>query len=199
MFDDSDTDTLPPSNLEDSELVPGITPEPRPLSQPTTMTYGVLRHSLSRIIGKITHHFQQLVEPSHYTDVIKLDDELNAFVRSLPPHYRSVDRPSPVLAEHTPLTTGSPVRLRRRMENPDRSLDGVLAAFLPIHRFFLITEILFVRITLHVSPASLCLHDLLRRPADLVFYNLDFNSPTATLAAEEAQVGSIPRLAQRLL
>lgn len=87
------------------------------------MTYSVLRHSLSRIIGKITHHFQQLVEPSHYIDVLKLDDELNAFVQSLPPHYR--------------------------MDNPDKTLDQVLAAFLPMHRFFLITEILFVRITLH--------------------------------------------------
>lgn len=81
------TDTLPPSNIEDSELVPGVAPEPRPLSEPTPVSYSVLRHSLSRIIGKITHYFQQLAEPSHYSDVLKLDDEINTFVRSLPAHF----------------------------------------------------------------------------------------------------------------
>lgn len=51
---DAYTDTQAPSNLEDSEMVPGIAPEPRPLTEPTSMTYSVLRHGLSRIIGKIT-------------------------------------------------------------------------------------------------------------------------------------------------
>jgi hypothetical protein len=108
--------------------VPGVAPDPRPLNEPTAMTYCVLRHSLSRIIGKVTHHFQQLLEPSHYSDVLRLDDELNAFVRSLPPHFA--------------------------MENPDKTLDNMLVSFLPMHRFYLHTEILFVRITLHVRPSS---------------------------------------------
>lgn len=118
----------PPSNLEDADLVPGVAPDPRPLNEPTAMTYCVLRHSLSRIIGKVTHHFQQLLEPSHYSDVLRLDGEINAFVKGLPPHFA--------------------------MEHPDKSLDSMLASFLPMHRFYLHTEILFVRITLHVRHRS---------------------------------------------
>lgn len=41
-----------------------------------------------------------------------------------------------------------------RMTHPDKSLDGMLASFLPMHRFYLHTEILFVRITLHVSRVA---------------------------------------------
>jgi len=151
--------------------VPGVAPDPRPLNEPTAMTYCVLRHSLSRIIGKVTHHFQQLLEPSHYSDVLRLDDELNAFVRSLPPHFA--------------------------MENPDKTLDNMLVSFLPMHRFYLHTEILFVRITLHVRPSS-ALSTSNTDPAD-DSHSLPALGPTAPLAPAQAQVGQVPRLAQRLL
>ncbi len=67
--------------------VPGI-PQPRPLSQPTTATFLILRKSLAEIVGRIVHHFQKLNEPAQYSDVERLHKELYEFVEGLPPHYR---------------------------------------------------------------------------------------------------------------
>ena len=67
------------------------------------------------------HHFQQVLKPTHYSEVLKLDDELTAFWEKLPPHFSY---------------------------QPDKSLDDKLP-FLVTHRFLLLTEIMFVKITLH--------------------------------------------------
>lgn len=72
-------------------------------------------------MGRVVHHFQTVKSPSHYSDVLALDDELLKFMQNLPPHY-AVD--------------------------PDTSLDQS-HPWIPVHRFLLVTEILFVRITLH--------------------------------------------------
>jgi len=85
------------------------------------MTCIILRHQLAAIIGRIVHHFQKVRTPSHYSEVCALDDELLRYVSSLPPHYSL---------------------------NPDTSLDEE-KTFIPIHRFLLITEVLFVRSSLH--------------------------------------------------
>jgi len=69
----------------------------------------------------MVHHFQQVREKSHYSDVLSLDDDLLKFINNLPPHYTL---------------------------QPDTSLDQS-SPFIPVHRFLLITEILFVRISLH--------------------------------------------------
>ncbi|KDQ12694.1 hypothetical protein BOTBODRAFT_34149 [Botryobasidium botryosum FD-172 SS1] len=116
------TDAQPPSNIDDSELVshPLISPSPQPLSHPTPMTFCILRHALASIIGNIVHHFQQ-VGRSHYSEALRLDAELQRFVHSLPPHYSL---------------------------QPDTSLDSTLD-FLPVHRFLIITEVFFVRMSLH--------------------------------------------------
>ncbi|KAL0949504.1 hypothetical protein HGRIS_009557 [Hohenbuehelia grisea] len=117
---DDYTSTKAPSNIDDDNLPPN----PRAaldLSHPTPMTFVILRHQLAAIIGRIVHHFQQVRTASHYSEVISLDDELLKFIETLPPHF-SLD--------------------------PDTSLDESLT-FIPVHRFLLITEILFVRIGLH--------------------------------------------------
>lgn len=85
------------------------------------MTFVILRHHLASIIGRLVHHFQQVREKSHYSEVTALDDELLKFIENLPPHYALI---------------------------PDTSLDET-HPFIPIHRFLLITEIIFVRISLH--------------------------------------------------
>lgn len=117
---DDYTSTKPPSNIEDesSEL---SRREPYPLSHPTLMTFVILRHQLASIIGRIVHHFQQVRERSHYSDVVALDDELLKFTTNLPPHFSL---------------------------EPDISLDDT-STYIPVHRFLLITEILFIRIGLH--------------------------------------------------
>ncbi|KAH6914855.1 nuclear protein [Coprinopsis sp. MPI-PUGE-AT-0042] len=116
---DDYTSTKPPSNIEDE--LRSIPPEPRPLSQPTPMTFVILRHQLAIIIGRIVHHFQQVKERSQYSEVISLDDELQKFLDTLPPHFSM---------------------------QPDTSLDNA-SPYIPIHRFLLITEVLFIRISLH--------------------------------------------------
>lgn len=85
------------------------------------MTFVILRHQLAIIIGRIVHHFQQIKERSQYSEVLVLDDELLKFMENLPPHFSF---------------------------QPDTSLDQI-STYIPVHRFLLITEILFVRISLH--------------------------------------------------
>ncbi|GLB33863.1 putative fungal specific transcription factor [Lyophyllum shimeji] len=117
---DDYTSTKPPSNVDDDNAGP-LPVENPPLSSPTAMTFVILRHQLAKIIGRIVHHFQLIREKSSYSEVVALDDELLKFVTRLPPHF----------ALH-----------------PDKSLDEK-SKYIPIHRFLLITEILFVRISLH--------------------------------------------------
>lgn len=117
---DDYTCTLPPLNVDDDFSLTLI-PNPPPLTSPTGMTFVILRHQLASIIGRMVHHFQKVNTPSHYSDVHALDDDLLKFVSGLPPHFAL---------------------------EPDTSLDENMR-FLPVHRFLLITEILFVRISLH--------------------------------------------------
>jgi hypothetical protein len=92
-----------------------------PLSHPTPMTFVILRHQLAEIIGGIVHHFQQVRGKSHYSEVVALDDELLKFINTLPPHFSL---------------------------QCDSTLDRS-QSYIPVHRFLLITEVLFVRISLH--------------------------------------------------
>lgn len=117
---DDYTSTLPPSNIDD-DFTPSRLGNPHPLTTPTHMTFVILRHTLASIIGRMVHHFQQVRTRNHYTDVLALDDELMRFVETLPPHFAM---------------------------DPDTTLDQSLN-YLPVHRHLLITEILFVRISLH--------------------------------------------------
>lgn len=111
--------TLPPLNLDFDMTLP--MDHPPPLSSPTPMTFVLLRHTLAKITGGIVHHFQQVQKPTHYSDVLKLDEELNTFLEKLPPHFSY---------------------------RPDKSLDDKLP-YLVTHRFLLLTEVMFVKITLH--------------------------------------------------
>jgi hypothetical protein len=85
------------------------------------MTFAILRHKLASIIGRIVHHFQQVRQHSHYSDVLAIDDDILRFLDNLPPHFSM---------------------------NFDTSLDDSLQ-YLPAHRFLLLTEVFFIRISLH--------------------------------------------------
>lgn len=117
---DDYTCTLPPLNIDD-DFSSATIRNPPPLTTPTVMTFVILRHQLASIIGRMVHHFQKVNTPSHYSDIHALEDELLKFVSTLPPHFAL---------------------------EPDTSLDENMQ-FLPVHRFLLTTEILFVRISLH--------------------------------------------------
>ncbi|KAI0053555.1 hypothetical protein FA95DRAFT_1552041 [Auriscalpium vulgare] len=117
---DAYTSTHPPLNVEDEVSLAEIRSPPA-LSTPTHMTYVILRHTLAGIIGRIVHHFQQVRQQSHYSEVLSIDDDLLKFVHNLPPHFSM---------------------------KPDESLDDE-SPYIPAHRYLLITEVLFVRISLH--------------------------------------------------
>ncbi|KAJ7904569.1 hypothetical protein B0H14DRAFT_3103353 [Mycena olivaceomarginata] len=112
---DEYTSTQPPSNIDD-EPSPAHTHNPLPLSNPTRMTYVILRHQLAAIIGRMVR------TTSHYSEVLAIDDELLNFINTLPPHFAL---------------------------EADKSLDDT-AAYIPVHRYLLVTEVLFVRNSLHM-------------------------------------------------
>jgi hypothetical protein len=85
------------------------------------MSFAILRHKLAGIIGRIVHHFQQVRQHSHYSDVLAIDDDILRFLDNLPPHF-SLDL--------------------------DTTLDDT-HPYLPAHRFLLLTEVFFIRIGLH--------------------------------------------------
>ncbi|KAF7352745.1 Zn(2)-C6 fungal-type domain-containing protein [Mycena venus] len=118
---DEYTSTLPPSNIDDDPS-PAHTRSPLPLSNPTRMTYVILRHQLAAIIGRMVHHFQQVRTVSHYSEVLAIDDDLLHFINTLPPHFSL---------------------------EADKSLDETLS-YIPVHRYLLVTEVLFVRNSLHM-------------------------------------------------
>ena len=72
-------------------------------------------------MGRMSDFFQNVNSPRHYADVIALDDELLKYKQNLPTYY-SLD--------------------------PDTSLDDS-HPYIPLQRFLLVTEFLFVRISLH--------------------------------------------------
>lgn len=113
-------------------------PPPRPLSEPTTATFLILRRHLSGIIGRIVHHFQKLNEPAQYADVQRLQEELDTFTANLPPHFRMRDADK---------------SLDRREWSGlflDREADDMTEHYwLPVHRFMLLTEVLVTTIILH--------------------------------------------------
>lgn len=117
---DAYSSTLPPLNVEDEVSLSELR-NPPPLTTPTRMTFAILRHKLAGIIGHIVHHFQQVRQHSHYSDVLAIDDDILRFLDNLPPHFSM---------------------------NFDTSLDDS-HPYLPAHRFLLLTEVLFIRMSLH--------------------------------------------------
>lgn len=117
-------------------------PQPRPLSEPTTATFLILRSQLAKIVGRIVHHFQKLDEPAQYSDVERLQRELETFSEQLPPHFR-MHRPDKSLDKSESM---------RSRQDFHRLKEALF--WLPVHRFMLLTEILVTTIILHVSDTD---------------------------------------------
>lgn len=124
LVQDNYTSTPPPLNI-DAELPSPQLQNPPPLSVATPMSFVILRHHLAEIIGRIVNHFQQTKKPSLYADALKLDAELMSFMDNLPAHFAL---------------------------NPDTSLDQENPS-IPSHRFLLITELYFIRISCKLSAS----------------------------------------------
>jgi len=129
-----------PSNLDLAVLENGTRASEveKPYDEPTFATYLILRRSLGEIVAKLTDHFQMLGEVVQYRDVEELDAEFKAFMRELPRAFRMTEPDKTWDAsEWQPL-------LRCSALTPE-------LWFLPVHRYYIQTEILHFIIILHVS------------------------------------------------
>lgn len=83
-----DADT--PSNVDLEDLrVHAV--KPKPMDEPTTATFIVLRSQLAHIVGRMTSQFQKLRGSMHYDEVLSIDQELQDFTASLPPQFQIMD------------------------------------------------------------------------------------------------------------
>ncbi|KAK4684431.1 hypothetical protein P7C73_g5751, partial [Tremellales sp. Uapishka_1] len=121
-IDASCVDTLPPLNIDLQDLAADPKARALPMDHPTFATYLILRKGLADIVFKIVHHFQRLQGQTQYKDVEILDAELKTFVKNLPPQFQ--------------------------MLTPDTSYDQA-QWYLPVHRYYIQTEILHFTIILH--------------------------------------------------
>lgn len=83
-----DADT--PSNIDLDDLrIHAV--KPKPMDEPTSATFVVLRSQLAHIVGRITSQFQRLRGSMHYDEVLSIDQELQDFTACLPPQFRIMD------------------------------------------------------------------------------------------------------------
>ncbi|WOO77154.1 putative transcriptional regulatory protein [Vanrija pseudolonga] len=116
-------DTKAPSNIDLSALAGATSLIPgKPMSETTDATYLILRKRLADIVRQIVRNFQRVDRDPSYDDVLALDAKLNQLRKDLPPQFR--------------------------MNNPDKSRDKDVW-YLPIHRYYIQTEILHFTIILH--------------------------------------------------
>lgn len=122
-------DTMAPSDVDIDTMprtaVAGPPKWAEPGSPPGVFNFVAIRHSLTVITGKIAEHFQDLSRPRSYSDVEKLDEELEAFKASLPAPYKA-----------------------QESQGRDKSFDNV-CPWLPLHRYLISVEYHYIRCTLH--------------------------------------------------
>ena len=113
-----------PSNVELSSL-PGRKPsetEAKPLTETTFATYLILRRHLGEIVARTCRLFSRVSKPIQYEEIKDIEALFRKFIANLPPDFRMIE--------------------------PDKSHDKDLW-YLPIHRYYIQTEILHFRIILH--------------------------------------------------
>lgn len=122
-------DTMAPSDVDIDTMprtaVAGPPKWAEPGTPPGVFNFVAIRHNLTIITGKIAEHFQNLASPRNYSDVVKLDQELEAFKASLPAQYQTDE------------TLGT-----------DKSFDEI-CPWLPLHRYLISVEYHYNRCTLH--------------------------------------------------
>ncbi|KAL1413444.1 hypothetical protein Q8F55_001211 [Vanrija albida] len=117
------SDTKPPSNIDLKALVgAGSLVEGKPMSETTDATYLILRKRLAVIVTQIVRNFQRVDRDPTYDEVLALDAQLTQLRNDLPPQFR--------------------------MNDTDKSKDKDIW-YLPIHRYYIQTEILHFTIILH--------------------------------------------------
>jgi hypothetical protein len=156
MIDDSVCDAKAPSVEQVSEdLYPrsmapsviGYPQVPPGVKTPTILDYSIYRHELNRIVGRVINvsvtarwpsmphadfstHSYQYIPTKHYSDVLAIEAELEAFTRSLPYYFQSpLDEAANIFGE--------------------RKADASWPLWLFTHLFMIHSDVAFVRGALH--------------------------------------------------
>lgn len=102
MIYEHNCDTLLPSNIFDEEFGPDskVLPPSRPNSEPTPISYMIVKVKLCQELGNILQATSRVKDLVHYDDILRLDARLRALRAELPPHLRI----QPLEGSHDPLT-----------------------------------------------------------------------------------------------
>ena len=89
MIQRGQSDTSPPHNLFDDDFSREqiMLPPSRPVTDPTEVSYTIVKHDLCAAFGRIADQTYSM-EPTTYGDVMKLDNALKDAYSSIPPHLR---------------------------------------------------------------------------------------------------------------
>ena len=82
-------DTKEPLNLTDEDIYPSMVelPPPRPLSEPTHISFMIIKNGLVSVDRKIIEHLAN-VNPTSYERVLSLDKQLQEVHDAIPPNFR---------------------------------------------------------------------------------------------------------------
>lgn len=90
MINENDCDTQLPNNLFDDDFHPTIKelPPPRPISEPTPISYMISKARLCFELGNILQATNRLGKPVPYDEIIRFDAKLRQIMQELPPHLK---------------------------------------------------------------------------------------------------------------
>ncbi|CEJ93328.1 hypothetical protein VHEMI08921 [[Torrubiella] hemipterigena] len=90
MINPEECDTLPPSNLNDDDLSFDMLqpPTPRPLSEPTPISYMICKAQLVSEVGNILSSTHKIKQAMPYDDILRFDAKLLQVMQEMPPHLK---------------------------------------------------------------------------------------------------------------
>lgn len=88
MISDGEWDNEVPANLNDDDLHPDMKepPTPRPISEPTPISYMISKAKLVTEVGHILRSTHSITNAVPYDDVVRFDAKLLQIMQELPPH-----------------------------------------------------------------------------------------------------------------
>ncbi|KAK4197733.1 fungal-specific transcription factor domain-containing protein [Triangularia verruculosa] len=102
MINENDCDTELPHNIFDEEFGPDtkVLPPSRPNSEPTPISYMIVKIRLCLELGNILQMTGRVKNQVHYDEILRYDSKLREIKAELPPHLKL----QPLEGSHDPLT-----------------------------------------------------------------------------------------------
>lgn len=102
MIVEADCDTQLPNNLLDDDFYPTIKelPTPRPLAEPTPISYMICKARLCFELGNILQATNRVSKGFQYDEVVRFDAKLRQIMQELPPHLKLTN----LNGSHDPVT-----------------------------------------------------------------------------------------------